>query len=122
VFGTAQANAFLMWATWANAAQKPPPVSILLDEKDELTPAGRRYAALMHEWSTELELPVAADGSIKFDGFFGDYALSVGGETRCFKLTKGQSKYKIENKPAPPPSGPAGHRCVKSPQTPTKPQ
>jgi hypothetical protein len=122
VFGTAQANAFLMWATWANAAQKPPPVSILLDEKDELTPAGRRYAALMQEWSTELEVPVAADGRLQFDGFFGDYALSIGGETRCFTLTKGQSEYEVENEPAPPPSGPAGLRCVKSPQTAAKSQ
>lgn len=94
-FGTRQVDAFLIWATWANAAQKPPPLSILMDEKNELTPAGIRYQALMQEWDTELEVPVAADGSLEFAGFFGRYALSAGGETRCFTLSKGTSEYAV---------------------------
>lgn len=95
VFGTPQANAFLMWATWANAAQKPPPVSILMDHENRLTPAGVRYEQLMKEWDTDLELPVAADGSVEFTGFYGQYALTTGGETRCFELRKGTTEYAV---------------------------
>jgi len=94
-FGTRQVDAFLIWATWANAAQKPPPLSILMDEKNELTPAGIRYEALLKEWDTELEVPVGADGSLEFVGFFGRYALSTSEETRCFTLSKGTREYAV---------------------------
>lgn len=94
-FGTRQVDAFLIWATWANAAQKPAPLSILMDEKNALTPAGIRYEALMKEWDTELEAPVGADGSLEFVGFFGRYALGAGGETRCFTLSKGTREYSV---------------------------
>ncbi len=100
-FGTPEVGAFLMWAVWANAAQKPPPLSILVDEKDELTPAGRRYESLMKEWSTELETALGSDGSVEFVGFFGDYAVEVAGQTRCFTLSRGAAEYTLA---APAPS------------------
>ncbi len=116
-FGTRQADAFLLWATWANAAQKPPPLSILMDDKNELTPAGIRYEALMKEWDTELELPVGPDGSVEFVGFFGRYALRAGGETRCLELSKGTREYIVTQAARVSESGPNPGRspCVKAP-------
>jgi hypothetical protein len=105
VFGTRGADAFVMWATWGLAAQKPAPLSILVDADNALTPAGRRYESLLEEWSTALALPVAADGSIEFVGFYGDYAIDVAGQTRCFTLTKGQTQYSLP--PTLPPTVPA---------------
>jgi GH35 family endo-1,4-beta-xylanase len=102
VFGTRGADAFVMWGTWGLAAQKPAPLSILVDADNELTPAGRRYESLLEEWSTALALPVAADGSIEFVGFYGDYAIDVAGQTRCFTLTKGHTQYSLP--PTLPPS------------------
>lgn len=93
VFGTAHADAFLIWAIWAKQAQTPPPLSLLLDDQNELTPAGMRYKALMREWSTDLDLPIAQGGSVELVGFFGDYSVRVDGELLCFTLTKGRTQY-----------------------------
>jgi GH35 family endo-1,4-beta-xylanase len=101
VFGTPHADAFLIWAIWAKQAQTPAPLSLLLDDANELTPAGWRYKALMREWSTALELPIAQGGKVELVGFFGDYSVRVDGELLCFSLTKGRTEYT----PLPPASG-----------------
>jgi GH35 family endo-1,4-beta-xylanase len=116
-FGTPKMDAFLIWATWANAAQKPPPLSILMDGENALTPAGVRYEALMREWDTELELPVGPDGSIEFVGFFGRYSLRAGAETRCFELSKGTREYSVTraDRAAAKSGGPRQAPCVTAP-------
>lgn len=104
VFGTPHADAFLIWGIWTKQAQAPAPLSLLLDDDNALTPAGFRYKALMREWSTELELPIAADGMVELVGFFGDYSVRVDGELLCFTLTKGRTAYT--------PLAPASGSCI----------
>lgn len=49
----------------------------------------------MKEWDTALELPVATDGSVELVGFFGEYAVTQGGETCCFTLTPAARDYTV---------------------------
>lgn len=87
VFGMPGTDAFLMWAVWGGAAQTPPPLSILFDAEGNITPAGRRYQALMREWSTDETLVVPESGALELVGFYGDYRVTVDGESRCFSLS-----------------------------------
>jgi hypothetical protein len=96
VFGTPQIDSFLIWAIWSRAAAPTAPFSVLFDERGTLTTAGRRYEALMREWSTDLTLPVAADGTVTFTGFFGDYDVAVEGRRGHLSLIKGRSRYTAE--------------------------
>jgi GH35 family endo-1,4-beta-xylanase len=93
VFGTPQADSFLVWAIWGAAASTPEPASILFEANGAITEVGRRYDALRAAWTTRAELPVAADGSIEFSGFYGDYTLAVGEKTYALSLVKGKTEY-----------------------------
>jgi GH35 family endo-1,4-beta-xylanase len=95
VFGMPQADTFMIWAIWRAAADPPVPASALFDEKGELTAVGRRFDTLLKAWTTDIEVVVEADGTVAFDGFFGDYALALGGVTREFTLIPGKSKYAL---------------------------
>jgi GH35 family endo-1,4-beta-xylanase len=93
VFGTPQADSFLIWAIWGAAASTPEPASILFESNGAITEVGRRYDELRAAWNTRLELPVAADGSVEFTGFYGDYTLGVDGKTYALSLVKGKTEY-----------------------------
>ena len=49
----------------------------------------------MAAWSTDLTVPVAADGTIEFTGFHGDYAVEVVGKTFPFELVRGKTAYNL---------------------------
>lgn len=86
-FGSAQVDSFLFWAIWAGAAV-PVPVSVMYDEEGNITPVGERYRALQQRWRTEVLVPVAADGTIEFEGFYGDYSITGQGVKRMFSFEK----------------------------------
>jgi GH35 family endo-1,4-beta-xylanase len=46
-------------------------------------------------WTTQLTATAAADGSISFSGFYGDYELTVGGKVYQLSLTKGVTQYEL---------------------------
>ncbi|HEX5097883.1 MAG TPA: hypothetical protein VFV94_00210, partial [Polyangiaceae bacterium] len=94
VFGTPQADGFTLATLWARVAEGES-ASALFDTNGEITVVGRRFDALLKTWSTDLELPVEADGTLSFDGFFGDYTLSFGTTTRELSLVPGKSKYAL---------------------------
>ena len=49
----------------------------------------------MAAWSTDVTVPVAADGTIEFTGFYGDYTLEVAGKTFPFELVRGKTAYDL---------------------------
>jgi hypothetical protein len=49
----------------------------------------------MAEWDTDLELDVLADGTVDFTGFYGEYEVTIGGDTFLFDLTKEISDYAL---------------------------
>lgn len=96
VFGTAQADSFLIWAIWAGAAEPPVPSSALFDPQRKLTACGARFDSLMKGWSTALELSPAGDGSVEFNGFFGDYEVRAGDTRLGFSLVPGTAEYTLD--------------------------
>src|SRR5690606_20364877 len=98
VFGTAQADSFLIWAIWESAAV-PPPASVLFDKSSERTAAGERYDALMAGWNTELQCRIDAEGNCQFTGFYGEYEVSSGGATAKFSLEPKQTEHAVTLKP-----------------------
>jgi hypothetical protein len=63
-------------------------------------PAGKRYEALMEEWSTEISGTTDADGLLSFRGFHGDYAATVtrtdGAEANAsFSIERGREPQEV---------------------------
>jgi len=97
-FGAPEADTFMIWAVWAGASGDPPyPASVLLDLDWNPTEPGRRFDARMRSYDTELEVPVQPGGTISFDGFYGDYAVTVGGRTRRLSFTRAQGDYTLSD-------------------------
>jgi GH35 family endo-1,4-beta-xylanase len=95
VFGTPGTTGFVMFGFWARAIWDTAPEAVLVDEDWTLTEAGAAYERLMAAWSTDVTAPVAADGTIEFTGFYGDYAVEVAGKTFGFELVRGKTAYDL---------------------------
>jgi len=95
VFGTPGTTGFLMFGFWASAIWDTAPEAVLVDADWKLTEAGAAYEKLMAAWSTDVTVPVAADGTIEFTGFYGDYTVDVAGKTFPFELIKGKTAYDL---------------------------
>jgi GH35 family endo-1,4-beta-xylanase len=95
VFGTPGTSGFLMFGFWAGAIWDTAPEAVLVDGDWKLTEAGAAYEKLMAAWSTDVTVPVAADGTIEFTGFHGDYVVEVPGKTFTFELVKGKTAYEL---------------------------
>lgn len=110
VFGTPASTGAVLGSAWAAAADQPRSPSVLFDEHFTPTPVAARYEALMKEWDTHLNAPLAADGSVEFAGFYGAYLVQSGGKSGCLSVRKGQTDYELELQPSP--RGPSGAlRC-----------
>jgi GH35 family endo-1,4-beta-xylanase len=96
VFGTLEADTFMLWGAWAGAAGDAPlPASVLVDQAWKPTPAGERFDALMAAWRTNVSTTLDAQKSVEFDGFYGDYDVTVGVRTSRLSLTRGQTEYAV---------------------------
>jgi hypothetical protein len=93
-FGTPQGDGFFHWGFWGGGTD--PNLQgdgILINADFSLTAAGVRRQELMAEWDTDLSLNVLPDGTIDFTGFYGEYEITIGGETFTLDLAKGLSEY-----------------------------
>lgn len=95
-FGTPAVTTFICWGFWGGDVWEQAPYGVLFDKNWNLTPAGKAYFALRGKWTTDVTLPVGADGTVKLNGFYGDYEVSAGGKTATFTLTRAGSAYAIE--------------------------
>ena len=95
VFGTPGTTGFVMFGFWASAIWDTAPEAVLVDADWKLTEAGAAYERLMAAWSTDVTVPVAADGTIEFSGFYGDYTVEVAGRTAPFELIRGKTAYEL---------------------------
>ena len=55
----------------------------------------RRSEQNSSPWTTDVTLPVAADGTVDLTGFYGDYTVTVDGKTVPLSLLKGTSAYSL---------------------------
>ena len=95
IFGTANATTFMMWGFWANDVWSQAPLAAHMDANWNITLPGLAYQALMSQWNTDVTLPVGPDGTIEFSGFYGDYEITVDGQTYDLALAKGDSLYSL---------------------------
>jgi hypothetical protein len=93
VFGTANADGFYMWGFWRGDIWRG--AASFFDQNWSLTLPGQAWMDLMDEWDTELTAVVAPDGTISFDGFWGDYEITVNGMSYDLTLQKGVSDYQL---------------------------
>ncbi len=88
-FGTPDATGFFMWGFWRGNIYRG--AAAMYDTNWNLTTAGTRWQDLMtidtdtnpnDDWDTQLSgVAVDADGTINFNGLWGDYDLTVNGKT-----------------------------------------
>jgi GH35 family endo-1,4-beta-xylanase len=95
VFGSPDTTTFVLWGFWSNDVWSQAPLAALRDANWNITAAGTAYEALMNQWTTNLLLPVGPEGSIDFRGFYGQYEVTVNGETYALDLTKGTTLYSL---------------------------
>ena len=66
---------------------------------DPTAPGARADGSNPKPWTTDLTRTVNADGTINFNGFYGDYAVDVGGKTYAFTFNKGTNSYTLQSSP-----------------------
>ena len=118
-FGTADATGFFMWGFHQESGSGSDDAFRAgggpLHGKHKqfnawtLTPAGKKWQDQLgiqdfdgnvnNGWTTQLNTVVAADGTINFNGFWGDYQLDINGQTYNLTLSKGQNVYSLVIKP-----------------------
>ena len=96
VFGMPDTTGFTMWGFWAGAVWSG------CAERCALQPGLVRFAPreppgtiLQSQWTTDLTLEVGPDGTIDFNGFYGDYEVTIGGQTFDLSLVKGTQDYAL---------------------------
>ena len=104
VFGTPDATGFFMWGFWRGYIYRG--AAAFYDANWNLTTAGARWQDLLSvdtdpdlndDWDTQLSaVPVGADGTINFNGFWGDYELKINNQIiGTFTLNKGTTQYSV---------------------------
>jgi hypothetical protein len=93
VFGTPQATSFLIWEPWPPATTDN---TTIVNSSWSMTQSGQTLVNLLDSWTTPTQnLLVGPDGTIDFSGFYGDYEITIGGQTFDLSLLKGFEDYAL---------------------------
>jgi endo-1,4-beta-xylanase len=97
-FGHPAVEGIVMWAAWAGDSWRGPNAGLAhLDWS--LNESGRRYEALMEEWSTRDSGTTDAEGIYRFRAFLGQYQVTVSVDDRktfeSFELSKGEGPQEV---------------------------
>jgi GH35 family endo-1,4-beta-xylanase len=96
LFGSPQATSFLIWEAWPSPTATPDGVTTIVDPSWNLTLSGQTLVDLLNSWTTPMqELTVGPDGTIDFSGFYGDYEITIGGQTFDLSFLKGEEEYSL---------------------------
>ncbi len=92
-YGSPNATSFLLWEPWPPATTDS---STIVDGNWNLRQAGQAMVDLLNAWKTPTQnLQVGLDGTIDFNGFYGDYEITVGGQTFQLSFDKGTPAYSL---------------------------
>ena len=99
-YGNPLADTFMMWGWWDVAGNTPPAQLIITANGANgyaLTPLGQKWVDLMNAFSTHVSPAVNPDGTINFNGFYGDYSLTINGQSHPYRMTlqKGTTDYSL---------------------------
>ena len=95
VFGMPDTTGFTMWGFWAGAVWSGAPNGVLYNQDWSIRPTGTAWNNLQNLWTTDLDVVVGPDGTIDFNGFWGDYELIIDGQTYDLTLDKGQGQLSL---------------------------
>ena len=96
LFGSPQATSFLIWEAWPSPRRPPTASRRSVDNNWNLTQPGQALVNLLDSWTTPTQnLIVGPDGTIDFTGFYGDYEITIGGQTFDLSLIKGTQTYSL---------------------------
>ena len=98
VFGTPSASGFMMWGIWETEMWDKALGAAFYTKAWQPRQPAQRWETLMRQWDTDVTVPVKADGTIDFTGFYGDYEITAGGKTYPLTLVKGTTQYDLSNK------------------------
>ena len=90
----------MMWVFWAGGSWRGPNAG-LANRDWTLKEAGKRYEALMDEWTTKITGKTDADGFLSFRGFHGDYQATATGDNNAktkasFSIDKGKGPQEVK--------------------------
>jgi GH35 family endo-1,4-beta-xylanase len=94
VFGTAGTTGITLW-NLRNVPGVFAPVGTLYDNNWTPRDTAVAWQSLMHEWDTDVTVPVNPDGTIGFTGFYGDYEVTIGNQTYALQISKGDALYSL---------------------------
>jgi GH35 family endo-1,4-beta-xylanase len=105
-FGNPKATSFVIWGWSSNLTDATESGSVLVDGTyTNLTTMGKLWEDMLgiqdfdgdpnDGWSTHLTATVGADGTINFNGYYGDYALTINGQVYDLNLLKGITQYTV---------------------------
>lgn len=95
VFGMPGTTGITLW-NLRNTPGTFAPVGTFYDNNWTIRDPAIAWQALMDQWDTNLEdLAVQPDGTIDFTGFYGEYEITINGETFALDLTKGLTDYSL---------------------------
>jgi GH35 family endo-1,4-beta-xylanase len=95
VFGMPGTTGITLW-NLRNTPGTFAPVGTFYDNDWSIRDPAIAWQALMAQWDTNLQdLAVQPDGTIDFTGYFGEYEITIGGQTYLLDLTKGTTDYSL---------------------------
>jgi len=89
-FGNDMTDGFVMWGFWDHPNWMWKNGSALVDDNWNLTDCGVAYEQLMAQWDTDEIVYVDSNSQIEFTGFYGEYNLTVDGQSYSFTFVKGE--------------------------------
>ncbi len=96
-FANPAVQGIVMWVFWAGNSWRGADAA-LFDQDWTINEEGRRYEALLAEWTTHAEATTDAAGVARFRGFFGDYRVTrgdTGAVLGTFSLQPGQQSQRV---------------------------
>jgi len=104
IYGNPQADTFMIWGWWNLSTNSAPPAQMIVTSPGAnsytLTAIGQKWVDLMNAFSTHVS-PSLTGGAVNFNGYYGDYTVTVNGVTHPLTLTKGTTNYAILINPTP---------------------
>ena len=92
MYGDPQATTFGYWGGLGGPNDSNGIYS-LYNSSYQLTSTGTTWQNWMNQWNTNVTLTTDANGNISFNGTYGLYTVTVGGQNYTLNLTKGTTTY-----------------------------
>jgi autotransporter-associated beta strand protein len=92
MYGDPQATTFGFWGGIGGPGNSNG-IYALYDSSYNLTSTGSAWQSWMNQWNTNVTLTTDANGNVSFNGTYGLYTVTIGGQNYTLNLTKGTTSY-----------------------------